>query len=283
MRKLLALIAALMLMAAPALAQTASQEIEIVDIDGSRYPEGGQTTMVVEFRNFAEEPDPTAVEVTVGGQPVSDLVVEPIGDSTVPVGVVLALDASGSMAGAPLDAAKTAASSFIDQARAEDRIAIISFADEVQVLAGFTNNKDSLRTTIEGIQAGGETSFNDAVIQGVSLFDAATAQDLLANMIILTDGDDTASTATLDEAVAATAASGVRTFGVALESPDFNPDPVEQVATAGAGLFLSTPDPEQLSGLYDEISREISNTLVARFVSPVSTPGTLNLQLRIKG
>ncbi len=283
MRKLLALIAALMLVAAPALAQTGTQEIEIVDIDGSRYPEGGQTTMVVEFRNFAEAPDPAAVDITAGGESVSNLVVEPIGDSAVPVGVVLALDASGSMAGAPLDAAKTAASDFIQQARPEDRIAIISFADEVQVLAGFTNNKDSLTSTIEGIEAGGETSFNDAVIRGVELFDAVTAQDLLANLIVLTDGDDTASVATLEQAVSTVSASGVRTFGVALESPDFNPDPVEQIATAGAGLFLSTPDPEQLSSLYGEISREISNTLVARFVSPISTPGDVEFQVAYEG
>jgi tight adherence protein B len=45
------------------------------------------------------------------------------------------------------------------------------------------------------------------------------------------------------------------------------------VAAAGNGLFLSTPDPGQLSALYGQISREISNTLVARFVSPIFTPG----------
>ncbi|HSM46151.1 MAG TPA: type II secretion system F family protein, partial [Acidimicrobiia bacterium] len=67
--------------------------------------------------------------------------------------------------------------------------------------------------------------------------------------------------------------SDVRTFGVALEGSEFNPDAVEQVAASGNGLFLSTPNPEALSQLYDEISREISNTLVARFVSPISTPG----------
>ncbi len=58
-----------------------------------------------------------------------------------------------------------------------------------------------------------------------------------------------------------------------MESPDFNPDAVQAVATAGGGLFLSTPDPAALSGLYTQIAREISNTLVARFVSPVTTPG----------
>lgn len=283
MRRLLALVAALTLLAAPAWAQTGSQEIEIVDINGSRYPEGGQTQMVVEFRNFGEDPDPAGLSVTADGQEVSDLVVEPIGASTVPVGVVMAIDASGSMEGAPIAAAQAAAISFVDQARPEDRIAIVSFADEVQVLSGFTNNKDSLRTTIGAIAAGGETSFNDAVIQGITLFDQAGASNLLGNLIVLTDGEDTASEATLEEAIATVDNSDVRTFGVALEGSDFSPDPVAQIAEAGGGLFLSTPDPESLSSLYGEISREISNTLVARFVSPISTPGDVDFEVAYQG
>ncbi|HEX9863884.1 MAG TPA: type II secretion system F family protein [Acidimicrobiia bacterium] len=283
MKRLLALLAVFAVFALPAWAQVAGEEIEIVDVNGSRYPEGGQTQMVIEFRNFAAVPDPAAVAVTVNGQPVSDLVVEPVGDSTVPVGVVLVIDTSGSMEGAPIDAAKAAAKSFIDQARPEDRIAIIGFADEVIVLSGFTNNKPQLTTAVDSIVADGETSFNDAVVKGAELFDAAGAENLLPNMIVLTDGEDTASTAAVDAAIAAVAEGGIRVFGVALESPDFNPDPVQQVAVAGNGLFLSTPDPEQLSSLYGEIGREINNTLVARFISPISTPGEVEFSVAYQG
>jgi tight adherence protein B len=272
-----------MLLAAPALAQTGSQEIEITDINGSRYPEGGRTQMVINFKNFSEDPDPATLEVTANGQAVSDLEVESIGNSTVAVGVVLAIDSSGSMAGTPIDEAKAAAKSFVSQARPEDRIAVISFADDVKVLAGFTNNKDSLNSTIDSIAAAGETSFNDAVIEGVQMFEQPAADNLLPNMIILTDGDDTVSEASLDDAVGAVASGETRVFGVALEGSDFNPDPVQQVAEAGGGLFLSTPDPESLSSLYGAIGREINNTLVARFVSPISTPGDVEFAVTYQG
>ncbi|MFP4074638.1 MAG: VWA domain-containing protein, partial [Actinomycetota bacterium] len=283
MKKLLAVVAALFLVALPAWGQTESQEIEIVDINGSRYPEGGQTQMVIEFRDFAEEPDPEALEVTANGEPVSDLVVEPVGASAVPVGVVLAIDTSGSMEGEPIAAAISAAQSFVDQARAEDRIALVTFNDEVQVLSGFTNNKQSLNSTLESITAEGETAFNDGVIRGIEMFEEPGASSLLPNMIVLTDGEDTASESSLDDALAAVDGTDVRTFSVALEGSDFNPEAVEQVATAGGGLFLSTPDPEQLSQLYTEISREISNTLVARFVSPISTPGEVDFEVGYEG
>ena len=283
MKRALALVAALLMLAAPALAQESQPEIEIVDINGSRYPEQGQTQMVIEVRNAAGELDPAALTVTANGQEVSNLEVEPIGSSTVPVGVALVIDTSGSMAGAPMAAAQQAATDFINQARPEDRIAIIGFSDTVQVLSGFTNNKDSLNATIAALVADGETAFNDAVIQGIALFDQPGADNLLPNMIVLTDGEDTASTSTLEEAVAAVDGSDVRTFGVALESPDFNPEPVEQVATAGGGLFLTTPDPEQLSALYSDIESEISNTLVARFQSPVFTPGDVDFEVGYQG
>jgi len=283
LRRTFLVLVALVLGALPVLAQTTGAEVEIVDINGSRYPDGGQTNMVIEFRNLSETPDPAALEITANGEPVIDLEVTPLAESTVPVGVVLAIDASGSMSGDPLAAAKAAATDFVAQARPEDRIALITFADEVQVLSGFTGNLVVVADLIDSIEAGGETAFNDAVIKGIEMYDSSSARNLLPNMIVLTDGEDTASVATLEEAVSRVAASNVRVFGVALESPDFNPDPVQAVAEAGNGLFLSTPDPEQLSTLYDEISREISNTLVAKFTSPISTPGDVEFAVTYQG
>ncbi len=281
LRRLAPLVAALSLLVLPAWGQTGSESIEIVDINGSRYPEGGQTQMVIEFRNFAGEPNLDEIDITVNGQPVSDLVVESLGTAGLPVGVVLAIDASGSMAGAPLAAAKAAASEFVNQAGPEDKIAIVTFADTPLLGAAFTNNKATLLDTIENIAAAGETSFNDAVILGVDLFDSAG--DLLPHLVVLTDGDDTVSQATVSDAITAVSASDVRVFGIALESADFNPDPVEQVAANGNGLFLSTPDPGQLSSLYNEVSQEINNTLVARFKSPVFTPGDAEFAVAYQG
>lgn len=115
------------------------------------------------------------------------------------------------------------------------------------------------------------------------MFQEANAADLLPNIIVLSDGDDTASTASIEDATAAVTAGDARVFGVALESPDFNPDPVSQVAAAGGGLFLSTPDPASLSSLYGQIGREISNTLVVRFVSPIATPGEVEFVVGYQG
>jgi tight adherence protein B len=172
-----------------------------------------------------------------------------------------------------LEAAKAAAQAFVEQKRAEDQIALITFADEVLVASGFSASGTELSARIASIEAVGETAFNDAVVKAVELFETSSSDGFIQNAIVLTDGDDTASQATIDQAVAAIGESEIKFFGVALESPDFNPGPVEQVANAGGGLFLSTPDPAQLTSLYGQIGQEINNVLVARFVSPISNPG----------
>ncbi len=283
MKRLLVVLLALFLGAGTAFAQSAESSIDIVDINGSRYAEGGQTTMVIDFQNFAESPDPALLEITANGQPVSDLEVASVGESSVPVRIALVIDASGSMAGAPLDAAKTSALGFVEQKRAEDQIALLTFADTVVVASGFTSDAGELTTRINDIEADGETAFNDAVVKTVEVFDEASSENFLKNAIILTDGDDTVSTATIDDAVASVEGSEIKFYGVALESPDFNPEPVQQIAEAGGGLFLSTPDPTQLEGLYGQIGQEIRNTLVARFTSPVSNPGDVTFAAAYEG
>jgi len=268
--------------ALPALAQEGA-EIEIADVNGSRYSDGGRTQVIIEFSGLSEAPDPAQVTVTANGEPVSDLEVAPLSESAVAAGAVLAIDTSGSMAGAPLEAAKEAAKGFVAQARPGDRIALITFADDVRVLSGFTGDAASLNSLIDGVAADGDTAFNDAIIKGVAMYADPASRDLLPHMIVLTDGDDTGLGAPLDDAVAAVESSDVRVFGVALESPDLNPDPVRAVAEAGDGLFLSTPDAAGLSALYDEVGREISNTMVARFTSPVSTPGEVEFAAAYQG
>ena len=284
MRRLLLLVVALVLgLGTAAFAQTASPEIEIVDINGSRYAENGQVLMVVEFRNMTAAPDPTQLAVTVDGQPVTDLETAPVGESSVPVGVVLVIDTSGSMAGAPIEAAKSAAKSFVALKNPEDSVALVTFSDTAIVQTGFTTNIEDLNNRIDAIVANGETALYDGVILGLSLFDTPSADNLLPNMIVMSDGEDTVSTATEDDALAAVTASDARTFAIALESPDFNPATVQAIAEAGGGLFLSTPNPDELASLYNAIGREISNTLVTRFISPVSTPGDAEFAVTYPG
>ena len=149
------------------------------------------------------------------------------------------------MEGAPMEAAKAAAINFVNQKRPGDFIALVTFGDTVQTVSGFTNVVEDLTARIEALEPAGETAFNDGVIQADQPLRPEQAQTLRRNIIVLSDGADTASVATTEDVLAAINNPGnpVRIFGVALESPEFQPDAVQQVAEAGDGLFLSTTDP----------------------------------------
>jgi tight adherence protein B len=196
--------------------------------------------------------------------------------------VVLVIDTSGSMEGPPIEAAKAAANAFVEQKRPEDFIALVTFADQPEVLSNFTNSATTLKSRIDSIQAAGGTAMFDAIVRATELY-ASSSDALRKNMIVLTDGFDENSTTTVDGAIAAIQAADVRTFGVALESESFSPDDLRSIVDSGTGLFLSTPDPAQLSGLYGQIQRELDNTLVVRFNATTATPGDVEFGVSYAG
>ncbi len=259
-----------------AVAQESGPVVEIVNVNDSRFSDNGRLTFVVEFRNLNQALDPAQLQLTENGVAIENAEIDLISNVAVPQGVVLVIDTSGSMQGAALEAAKAAAQSFVAQKRAEDFIALVTFSDEVRLVSNFTTSRGTINSQINALEAGGETSLYDGIVRATELFSASTDQ-IRKNIVVLSDGADTSSTATVESAVAAVQNAGVRVFGVALQSSEFDPSPLQQMVAAGDGLFLSTPDPQQLTSLYGQIQQELGNTLVVRYNSRTAVPGELAL------
>ena len=173
--------------------------------------------MVVEFRNV-EEINAADIVVTENGEPVESVEIESIAESTVQVGVVLVIDVSGSMLGDPIEKAIASASNFVRNKRDQDWIALLTFGDEVSVLSAFRNEPAELLRLINTLEAGGDTALYDAVIRAVGMYQGEASQ-LEPHLIILTDGADDGSEATLDEVLAVLDSPDVpRIFGIGLES-----------------------------------------------------------------
>jgi Ca-activated chloride channel family protein len=111
--------------------------------------------------------------------------------TSAPFNLVLLLDVSGSVE-ERIDFIRKAALNFLGTASPQDRIAIVSFRDDVQLVSDFTADRHLLSERIKDIQAGGATSLYDAL--GYSLVD--TMRPLRAErtgVVILSDGDDNRS------------------------------------------------------------------------------------------
>lgn len=249
------------LLAVPALAQADEPQVVIVDVDTSRYDEDGLTTIVAEIRNV-EDVDLTQIVVAEEGVVFdpNTVTVASIGETNVEVGVVLAIDVSGSMEGAPIEAAKAAAINFVNNKRPADSIALVTFGDVVNIRVPFTTNARSVTSVIAGLTTDGATAFYDGMVQSVRLYEDSSLQP---HIIALTDGTDQGSAATLAEVKQAVVGASIRVFGIALEGPDFNGGPVEEIALASpGGRYQATSDAAQLNALYSDIRRELNNKVV---------------------
>ena len=110
---------------------------------------------------------------------------------TAPFNLILVLDVSGSVE-ERIDFIRKAALAFLNTASPQDRIAIISFRDDVQLVSDFTTDRHLLSERIKDIQAGGATSLYDTL--GYALVD--TLKPLhgeRTGIVILSDGDDNRS------------------------------------------------------------------------------------------
>jgi Ca-activated chloride channel family protein len=130
----------------------------------------------------------TDFTVTEGGVERAVREVQP---TTAPFNLVLLLDVSGSVE-ERIDFIRKAALAFLSTAGPQDRIAIVSFRDDVQLVSEFTNDRGVLTERIKDIQAGGATSLYDAL--GYSLVHVLRPlRGERTGIVVLSDGDDNRS------------------------------------------------------------------------------------------
>src|SRR5579885_2358590 len=110
---------------------------------------------------------------------------------TAPFNLILVLDVSGSVE-ERIDFIRKAALAFLNTASPQDRIAIVSFRDDVQLVSDFTTDRHLLSERIKDIQAGGATALYDAL--GYSLVDTLKPlKGERTGIVVLSDGDDNRS------------------------------------------------------------------------------------------
>ncbi len=122
--------------------------------------------------------------------------VENFAATDVPFNVVLLIDTSGS-AKEETELMKKAAKRFLNEMRAQDRIAVIELNQRVTVLEELTSDRDKLEHAIDFLQPGTGTAFYDAL--QITLEDVLKKVDGRKAIIALTDGVDSTGGGTYDE------------------------------------------------------------------------------------
>ncbi|MBE0416674.1 MAG: VWA domain-containing protein [Coriobacteriia bacterium] len=195
-----------------------------------------------------------------------------------PIDVVLVVDVSGSMRGGPLFDAQAAARGFIGSMGTRDRIALVAFASEPVVLSGFTADRTALLQAVDSLVASGETALYDAIVRSIDLI-TEEAQGDEQYMIVLSDGGDTTSINSLDSASSAVGQSEVPVYAVALESDEYNPEPLRALAQRSGGRTVSVTESAEFSGIFEEIAQELRNVYTITFTSLEPLTPSLDVEI----
>ncbi len=218
--------------------------------------------------------------INENGNLITGFEVKKVGEISEPSGIALVLDTSGSMKGEPIENLKIAASVFIDKMRDIDKIATIGFADKAVVFSGFTSDRETLKSSIDNITAGGETALFDGIDEGLKLLES-TEGIRHKYLVVLSDGTDTVSINTIEAILEHAVAGNITVYSVALLSDEFNPEDLERIATSTSGELLQTIDPSELTETYSIISGKIRNQYKIIYKSLSSNSESFNTTITI--
>jgi tight adherence protein B len=186
--------------------------------------------------------------------------------------ILLVVDTSGSMKGAPIAAARDAAREFLTVLPGDARVGVVAFGSTPSLVARPTTDRALLTSRISELAATGETALYDAVAFAKSQFTAAPRDRAI---VLLSDGGDTVSRTTLDQA----AAGGVRTNVIELVTGESNRAVLGRLADAGGGSVSSVSDPAALAGLYRAAAASLANQYRVTYES--SGHGGVPLAVRV--
>ncbi len=214
----------------------------------------GQTGRDVEFLVYlapevagaAPGVDVTSTVVISGVEVPSEAT--PIVEVNAPQESILVLDVSGSMRGERLVAAKEAAISYVNGVPDDVELGLVSFNDTVTVDVRPTRDKEAVISAINGLTAGRRTALWDGIITGLDL---ANPQ-LGARLLVMSDGGDTASAATVDDVTSRAAAEGIPIDVVALTPTVSHAQVLRSLSSSSGGQFLLATDVDGLGKAFDE-------------------------------
>ncbi|NLD78076.1 MAG: VWA domain-containing protein, partial [Acidimicrobiales bacterium] len=137
------------------------------------------------------------------------------------MGTVIVMDLSGSMNDdGALSRAKAAVAEMAENIPEGDLMAVVSFSNDPEVETAFTSSAGQINAALEGMAApsDGRTAMYDGIRKAVTLFETRPA--LQPNILLVTDGSDDVSGASLEEARASVVSAGAAFFAVELTHMD---------------------------------------------------------------
>lgn len=190
--------------------------------------------------------------------------------------VSLVLDSSGSLSNSDVVNIKAASNAFIDLLAPNDRVAVYDFDSNVLLLQDYTTNHNAAHTAVNTLDNSGFTALFDAIVEAANHSLTVGGRKAL---IVMTDGEDTASSADQQQAIAAAQAAGVPVFTIGFGNA--NDQVLEDIANATGGIFFDGATSADLQTIFNLIGQTLNSQFILSWNTAVRDGGVHNISVRV--
>lgn len=207
------------------------------------------------------------------GQPVSIAKFEYV--RNLPLSIGLAIDSSGSMIQRMNEAQKAGAQFFEKVMRKGDKAFLVAFAKEPQMMQKWSTKVTDVHAGLAKLRAEETTALYDAIIYALYNFHGVRGQKAL---VLISDGRDTASKFTYEQALEYARRTGVPIYGIGIGIRPGDNDvrfKLDQLCRNTGGSTYYIEQARDLQRVYDDIQTELRSQYILGFYpSPDIKPGS---------
>ena len=207
-------------------------------------------------------------------------------DERVPVSLGVLLDASDSMRGQPILDARTAVDRFVSSLLLpEDEAFVAAFNHLPRIVAPWTRPPAGLRGHLDVFRPSGSTAIYDALVASAPLFERRT--HTRAALVVISDGADTASDRTLQQARAVLRRTDPFVYAIAIDSAGgpastrVNPDALREITGPSGGYTEIVRDANELGPATERIADELNKQYTLGYV-PSKLPDGEWREIRVR-
>jgi len=209
-------------------------------------------------------------------------------DQRVPVSLGVLLDASDSMRGQPIVDARSALDRFVgDLLDPGDEAFVASFNHLPRIVAPWTQPPATLRSRLDALRPTGGTAIYDALVASAPLFERR--MHTRSALIVISDGADTASDRTLQQARDVIRRTDPFVYAIAIDSADarastqVNPEALRNITGPSGGYTELVRQPADLAPATERIAYELNHQYTIGYTPQRPPDGSWRMiRVRIK-
>jgi Ca-activated chloride channel family protein len=208
----------------------------------------------------------------------------------VPISLGVLLDTSDSMFGQRIKDARAAVEHFLfDLLDPGDEYFALAFNHQPRVLARWTSTPAIMRDALDRLKPTGGTAAYDAIVASLPM--VANRSRERAALLVISDGADTASTATIRQVRSALLRSDAFVYAIALDSPGrqainthVNPTALREITDDSGGRTELVRSSAELAEATARIAAELNSQYLLGYTSSHRADGQYHsIRVRVRG